>query len=187
MPHMIPNRIDNRIVIDTNVCLDLFLFRDPCWSGLLQALQEGRLQAVTRSDCRQEWLYVLDYPQWRIPPEARPDIAARFDATITCLPAEECPPLPFLLPLCKDRDDQKFLEIARDASAAVLLTKDKALLKLARRTAKHGLFRIAHPLAWLKEMGLMPSPVAHSGDPPDLPGASTPFRPLTPFAHTSMP
>jgi predicted nucleic acid-binding protein len=52
--------------------------------------------------------------------------------------------------LCSDRDDQKFLEVARDARAAVLITKDKALLKLARKTAQAGLFRILLPEAWVK-------------------------------------
>jgi predicted nucleic acid-binding protein len=54
------------------------------------------------------------------------------------------------LPNCSDRDDQKFLELARDAGAAILVTKDKALLKLARRTARDGLFRIMPPEAWVK-------------------------------------
>ena len=54
------------------------------------------------------------------------------------------------LPVCSDKDDQKFLEVARDASADILVTKDKALLKLARKTAQAGLFRIMVPEAWLK-------------------------------------
>jgi predicted nucleic acid-binding protein len=37
------------------------------------------------------------------------------------------------LPVCTDKDDQKFLELARDANATILITKDKALLKLARK------------------------------------------------------
>ena len=35
------------------------------------------------------------------------------------------------LPRCRDGDDQKFLEAARDARAEFLVTKDKALLGLA--------------------------------------------------------
>jgi predicted nucleic acid-binding protein len=54
------------------------------------------------------------------------------------------------LPVCTDRDDQKFLEIARDADAGILVTKDKALLKLARRAARENLFRIMTPEAWVK-------------------------------------
>ena len=55
--------IPKRIVIDTNVCLDLFVFRDPRWVGLLVLMKQGKVEAVTRDDCRNEWLRVLDYPQ----------------------------------------------------------------------------------------------------------------------------
>ncbi|MDF3035905.1 MAG: hypothetical protein K0S28_1179 [Paucimonas sp.] len=47
-----------------------------------------------------------------------------------------------LLPKCRDKADQKFLELAHDAEAAILVTKDRDLLKLAKRTARAGLFRI---------------------------------------------
>jgi len=40
-----------RIVLDTNVCLDLFVFRDPRWNALLTALNNGDIEAVTREDC----------------------------------------------------------------------------------------------------------------------------------------
>lgn len=147
MPDMIPNRI----VIDTNVCLDLFFFCDARWNKLLAALLDGEIEAVTSTDCRNEWLIVLGYAHLAIDATQRPSVAARFDASITCLAPNDMLSTDARLPVCKDRDDQKFLELARDARAAILLTKDKALLKLARRTAKAGLFRILHPDAWLKE------------------------------------
>ena len=46
------------------------------------------------------------------------------------------------LPRCRDRDDQKFLEAALAARAGFLVTKDRALLDLARRVAP---FRIVSP------------------------------------------
>ena len=39
------------------------------------------------------------------------------------------------LPQCEDPDDQKFLELAWHARASHLVTRDKALLKLARQLA----------------------------------------------------
>ena len=135
------------IVIDTNVCLDLFVFRDPRWAGLLAALESGAVQAVTRADCRDEYLYVLHYPHLPLDDSTRPDAAARFDALIRVVaPSSRA----IRLPVCTDRDDQKFLEIARDADAAILITKDKALLKLAKKTAREGLYRIMTPDAWVK-------------------------------------
>lgn len=135
------------IVIDTNVCLDLFVFRDPRWAGLLAALESGAVQAVTRADCRDEYLYVLHYPHLPLDDSTRPDAAARFDALIRVVAPDS---RAIRLPVCTDRDDQKFLEIARDADAAILITKDKALLKLAKKTAREGLYRIMTPDAWLQ-------------------------------------
>ena len=136
-----------RIVLDTNVCLDLFVFHDPRWAPLLAALESGAVEAVTRADCRDEYLIVLHYKHLPLDDASRPLSAARFDALIKVV---EPGTQPVRLPVCTDKDDQKFLEIARDAGAAILLTKDKALLKLARKTAQSGMFRIMVPEAWLK-------------------------------------
>jgi putative PIN family toxin of toxin-antitoxin system len=136
------------IVIDTNVCLDLFVFKDPRWAGLLAALESGAVEAVTRSDCRDEYNIVLHYKHLPLDDATRPLAAARFDQLIKVVaPAESG----VRLPVCTDKDDQKFLEVARDAQAAVLITKDKALLKLARRLAKAGMFKVMVPEAWSLE------------------------------------
>jgi predicted nucleic acid-binding protein len=46
------------------------------------------------------------------------------------------------LPQCRDPDDQKFLEAALAARADFLVTRDQALLELARRVRQ---FRILTP------------------------------------------
>jgi putative PIN family toxin of toxin-antitoxin system len=135
------------IVIDTNVCLDLFVFLDPRWERLLSALESGELRAVTRADCRDEYLAVLRYPHLPLDDDSRAAAAARFDRLITVVAPDS---KPVRLPVCSDRDDQKFLELARDAGAAILVTKDKALLKLGRKTLQAGMFRIMLPEAWVK-------------------------------------
>jgi putative PIN family toxin of toxin-antitoxin system len=135
------------IVIDTNVCLDLFVFHDPRWERLLSALESGELRAVTRADCRDEYLAVLRYPHLPLDDDSRAAAAARFDRLITVVAPDS---KPVRLPVCSDRDDQKFLELARDAGAAILVTKDKALLKLGRKTLQAGMFRIMLPEAWVK-------------------------------------
>ena len=136
------------IVIDTNVCLDLFVFLDPRWAPLLTALESGAVRAVTRADCRDEYRIVLHYPHLPLDDDSRQLAAARFDELITVVAPDS---KPIRLPVCTDRDDQKFLEIARDANAAILVTKDKALLKLGRKTLQGGLFRIMLPEAWVKQ------------------------------------
>jgi len=141
------------IVLDTNVCLDLFVFHDPRWASLLGALESGAAKAVTRADCRDEYRVVLHYPHLPLDEASRAQAAARFDALIHVVAPDS---KPIRLPVCSDRDDQKFLELARDSHAAILVTKDKALLKLNRKTQQAGMFRIMLPEAWVKLQAALP-------------------------------
>jgi len=138
------------LVIDTNVCLDLFVFEDPRWAALLAALQDGRLRAVTSVSCRAEWLAVLQYTHLPVNELNRGSIMAAFDQLIKC--AEPAMTRTEKLPVCSDPDDQKFMELARDSKAAYLLTKDKALLKCAKKVAHSGLFQILLPEYFLKNI-----------------------------------
>lgn len=141
-------KLPRRLVLDTNVCLDLFVFNDPRRAELLSAMESGAVEAITRADCRDEYLVVLHYPHLPLDDDTRPACAARFDALIKVV----APPVSGTrLPVCSDRDDQKFLELARDAGAHTLITKDKALLKLARKLAKAGMFQIVQPDSWRLE------------------------------------
>lgn len=135
-----------RIVLDTNVCLDLFLFRDPRWHMLLASMQAGSVETVTRTDCRTEWTLVLAYTKFGLDDTAQRAALAEFDRWIRLVDGDAGG---LALPLCKDPDDQKFLELAAGSGAAILLSKDKALLKLARRLRKLGLFEIMSPAQWI--------------------------------------
>lgn len=137
------------IVIDTNVCLDLFVFLDPRWAKLSNDLKNGNIKAITREDCRNEWLAVLKYPHLPIKPESMEQIIATFDSCIEVV-APELKTMP--LPRCSDKDDQKFLEIARDANANALITKDKALLKLARKLQQLGYYSIQTPEKYISAL-----------------------------------
>ncbi|MBC3884883.1 putative toxin-antitoxin system toxin component, PIN family [Undibacterium griseum] len=139
--------IPKRIVIDTNVCLDLFVFQDQRWNVLREELNNQQLQAVTRSDCRDEWLAVLKYPHLPVTPDTLAPICQQFDDLITCVSPVSLGHI--RLPVCSDKDDQKFLEIARDTQAATLITKDKALLKLAKKMRNAGMFSIETPEQFL--------------------------------------
>jgi hypothetical protein len=53
---------------------------------------------------------------------------------------------------CTDPDDQKFIDLAVAARAHTLVTRDKALLKLARKAlARHGV-RVCLPQVWSSEL-----------------------------------
>lgn len=143
------------LVLDTNVCLDLFVFDDMHTRPIMAALQAGQVRAITRSDCRDEWLAVLHYRHLPLNDENRPQAIAMFDRYIEVInPTEKGT----RLPACSDKDDQKFLQVARDAQADFLITKDKALLKCAKKTAQAGLFTIILP----KRFALASTTVASS-------------------------
>jgi putative PIN family toxin of toxin-antitoxin system len=139
----------DRIVLDTNVCLDLFVFDDPRCEHLRAALHAGEVVAMTDDACRDEWMRVLRYPELRLNEAMRHAVAARFDSTMehrSMSPSEQAglPPLP----RCRDPDDQKFLELAQRTRARWLLTRDDHLLALAKRTRRQGLFAILRPSDW---------------------------------------
>ncbi|MES2832225.1 MAG: PIN domain-containing protein [Pseudomonadota bacterium] len=152
--------IANRLVLDTNVCLDLFVFQDARWSRLHTALETGSTEAFTRADCRAEWLLVLQYPRFSLDAKQISDCVAAFDRYITCLPIRDggagagmkADSGGSALPRCSDTDDQKFLETMQDSDAAVLITKDKALLKLAGKCRRAGLFDIVTPQTWIAQI-----------------------------------
>lgn len=129
-----------RIVLDTNVCLALFLYADPRCTALRVLLATH--QAVATRQTREEWVRVLrdgDFPF----DMAQRDLAAA--ACNACVSVIEPPTSARALPRCRDPDDQKFLELARDAGAVALYTRDRELLKLSRRTQRMCGFAVLLP------------------------------------------
>lgn len=118
-----------RLVLDTNVVLDLLLFGNALALPILKALEDGRAEAVVEQAGMDELERVLTYPQLKIAPAAGIALLARYRALVRLQPSGA---LPYWLPVCSDRDDQKFLELAARSRADLLVSKDKALLKLRR-------------------------------------------------------
>jgi predicted nucleic acid-binding protein len=135
------------LVLDTNVCLDLYVFGNPHCAPLKAALAAGAALALTDAACRAEWLRVLDYPQLALDAARRAAAQAQFDAQLR-LWMQGAPVAAPALPRCRDPDDQKFLELAQACGARCLLTRDNALLKLARHTRREHGFDILTPQAY---------------------------------------
>ncbi len=129
-----------RLVLDTNVALDLLHFADYAVLPILHALQAGRVQSFVTAETLGELQRVLDYPEFGLDALAQADLLARYRSGARFVDA----PVPKAnLPRCSDADDQKFLDLAAAVEADLLITKDRALLKLARHTGLG--FRIATP------------------------------------------
>lgn len=130
-----------RFVLDTNVVLDLFHWANTDAVPIMAALESGRIACFADERTLDELQRVLTYPQLKMTPDMMVERYARYSGLIQLVPAGEAPPLP----RCKDRDDQKFLELAARCQANYLVSKDKALLRLRGRTTLG--FQILKPAA----------------------------------------
>lgn len=140
-----------RVVLDTNVCLDLFVFADPRCEALRDALASGAVEAVSCAACEAEWRAVLCYPQLALDEPTRNRAMAAFERVVKRLPEDQ--DVPVRLPRCADPDDQKFLELAARAGAHWLVSRDRALLALHRRGLRQGGFAVVSPQDWPAPFG----------------------------------
>jgi putative PIN family toxin of toxin-antitoxin system len=126
-------------VLDTNVVLDLLHFDDAAARPLLGALENGRVHAAVTDATLEELRRVLAYPEFALDPASQAALLARYQS----LSMREEAVLVDTVPRCSDPDDQKFLELAAASRAQLLVSKDRALLKLRRRCAS--LFQVLTP------------------------------------------
>lgn len=138
-----------RLVLDTNVCLDVFVFADPRTALLYEALRRGDVVGLTDPACRAEWLRVLAYPRLALEASRQQAATHAFDDCLRICDVDiGAVAEPRSLPRCRDPDDQKFLDLAARAGARWLLSRDTHLLTLASRARRAGLFEILQPQAW---------------------------------------
>ncbi len=149
LPAVAAERPSLDLVIDTNVVLDWLAFRHPVGAPIEQSLRSGRCRWLRTRAMRDELARVVareSLARWAIDAEA---VLAVCDA----LAAEVDPP-PALLCAeehlrCSDPDDQQFIDLAIARRVHALLTRDRAVLRLASRARRFGLL-IATPEVWLR-------------------------------------
>lgn len=118
-----------RLVLDTNVVLDLLHFRDATASPIRLAIEAARAQCYASLGTLAEFNRVLAYPAFQLTTGARTTLMTQYQAWICLANAAAAHKK---LPRCADPDDQIFLELADTVAADFLITKDKALLALKR-------------------------------------------------------
>ena len=134
------------LILDTNVVFDWLLFRNPECEPLGAWIQEGKGLWLVSVDMRDELAHVLGrgrLEKWR-PQEAA--LWAGWERWANQVDAPTAACLTTLL-RCTDADDQKFVDLALASKARWLLSRDRAVLKLARRAHEQGL-TIQTPGAW---------------------------------------
>ena len=134
------------VVLDTNVVLDALLFRDPDCALLNDELDAARLHWAASKAMRIELKQVLERPAFNTWRSREAALWARWAEA--CHPLEPGPLTGAALRLrCTDHDDQIFIDLALSRGARWLLSRDRAVLKLAKRARALGL-GILTPAAW---------------------------------------
>lgn len=119
------------VVLDTNIVLDAFVFDDPATHALKKALASRQLHWLATMAMRDELARVLCYP--KILPRmafykvTALHVLAQFDGQSTLVDTA-----PRASAICKDPDDQKFIDLAV-LHKAILLSKDNAVLCMKKR------------------------------------------------------
>jgi len=144
------------VVLDTNVVLDWLVFDDPLGCRIGEQITSGRLRWIGTATMRDELGCVLRYPAI----EARwsrhlsyDEVLARHDRHVcTVEPADlaKATEAPATVRMrCRDPDDQPFIDLALQYNAQ-LISRDLAVLKLARRALTQGA-EILTPQQWLQQ------------------------------------
>ena len=140
------NRMSLRLVLDTNVWLDWLVFDDPSVLPLKAAVAAGEAEIFMTSACDVELARVLASPLRKatLDAAAQAQRLEEYRRTVRWVDASSRRDAD-RLPVCRDPDDQKFLELANDCGADFLVTRDRALLVLGRRKVQPLSFRIVTP------------------------------------------
>jgi len=131
-------------VLDTNTVLDWLVFRDPATDELARRIETGLLAWRATPAMRREFERVLPRPslaRWG-PDPARAATAWDRLARLEALEPARGPLA------CTDPDDQVFIDFALQHRCTWLVSRDRALLRLARRAAAWGV-EVLTPQAWM--------------------------------------
>ncbi|HTP62692.1 MAG TPA: putative toxin-antitoxin system toxin component, PIN family [Burkholderiales bacterium] len=128
-----------RLVLDTNIWLDWLVFQDTGIAHIRQLQGARHLEICIDAVCEAELVRVLGYPFGKRQLNGTEQAAAiaRCRRIVTRVDAAAPAGDRARLPACRDPDDQKFLEAALAARADWLITKDRALLDLARKRTRN--------------------------------------------------
>jgi predicted nucleic acid-binding protein len=139
------------IVIDTQSLFDWMVFRNPTCRAWPTALSGDHWEWIFTSPMKAEFDFVLAKgfgERWPVAADAVASAWTRHGHAVDVPDA-----LGAAVRLhCSDGDDQKFIDLAVAVRAYTLVTRDKALLKLARKAAQRHDVRVCKPEVWSAEL-----------------------------------
>ena len=133
-----------RLVLDTNVVMDLFYFQAQPLAPLMAAIESGRVVCLANTKTLAELARVTGYPQFRLEPSDQQRLFDHYHRYVS-LVGDAIPQDAPRLPKCRDPDDQMFLELALAGHADMLISRDNLVLKLAKARNRPCPFAIVTP------------------------------------------
>jgi putative PIN family toxin of toxin-antitoxin system len=127
--------IKPRLVLDTNVILDLLVFKDPSTEPIRLALDAKQVDAVRSEASMLELIDVIQRPTFKLSREEQAIILQAWESVTRLLENAAIESAPFT---CRDLDDQIFLDMAYSIRPALLLSKDLLVLELRAIAKTHG-------------------------------------------------
>ena len=136
-----------KLILDTNIWLDWLVFTDPLILPIQAAVADKKVDLVGTQSMCDELADVLTRPY------LTDRLYARFkdvnDAiTVWVQHTSLRLPAPIASLQCKDKDDQIFVDLALATTPTILVSKDRAVLSLAKRARRRGETLIIHPKDW---------------------------------------
>lgn len=132
-PNVDPDPLTS-LVLDTNAALDGLVFDNPGMRPLMVHLRAGTLRWLATPAMRLELAQVLRRPMLVKHVRDGEYTLAQFDSLVRMRPESTAQSAPSLL--CRDADDQVFIELALRERAKWLVTRDRDLLCLAPRARR---------------------------------------------------
>lgn len=130
-----------RLILDTNILLDIFVFQDIKTQDLKQAIIDRQIAVFASQKTIAELADVIARPLFGLEPQQQNKILEQWQS-LSQLQDDSC--LQQAPWTCADADDQIFLDLAFQLKPAILISKDNALLKLASRAAKENILITAN-------------------------------------------
>ena len=135
------------VVIDTQIVMEWLVFGDAKVAPLVQALEAGLIRWIGSPAMLGELRHVLGRG---IAAKFAPDMPLIERAFARHCETIETPPLPAVRLVCRDPNDQMFIDLGLAERARWLISRDRDLLTLAKRARGAGL-AILTPEAWAKQ------------------------------------
>jgi putative PIN family toxin of toxin-antitoxin system len=118
------------IILDTNILLDIFVFKDVRANQLRNAVLNRQIKTYSSQATVAELADVISRPIFSLKEHQQSKIIQEWQALSQPIDEARIEGSPWK---CRDSDDQIFLDIAFTLRPSILISKDNEVLKLASR------------------------------------------------------